>query len=86
MFGMKDLKPAWLFSLTIIQSAVPPEKREKTGVKWCTNRVSFETLYHVLPIRLFTFMSLNTILQRTRKSYSLNSSQTHWDKTRKTLF
>ena len=33
MFGMKDLKPAWLFSLTIIQSAVPPEKREKTGVK-----------------------------------------------------
>ena len=85
MFGMKDLKPAWLFSLTIIQSAVPPEKREKTGDKE-KGRVSFETLYHVLPIRLFTFMSLNTILQRTRKSYSLNSSQTHWDKTTKTLF
>ena len=33
MFGMKDLKPAWLFSLTIIQSAVPPEKREKQETK-----------------------------------------------------
>ena len=49
MFGMKDLKPAWLFSLTIIQSAVPPEKREKTGDKE-KGRVSFETRTMCYPL------------------------------------